>query len=235
MGNLAIVPARSGSKGLKDKNILPLNGKPLLSYSVEAAQQSGLFETVMVSTDSEDYAKVARNCGAEVPFLRSSHQSSDCASSWDTVREVLSMYRQIGKEFDCVTLLQPTSPLRTATDIQGAMALFRQKGADAVVSVTEVDHPVQWCFTLPENYSMDAFGHSEFHNARRQELPVYYRENGAIFIVRTEKIVDPAWDIYKQNCYAFPMPRSRSLDIDVWLDFQIAELLQKTPERESGG
>ena len=97
---IAIIPARSGSKGLKDKNIRLLNGKPLLAYSVEAAVESGLFDTVHVSTDSLEYAKIARFYGADESFLRDEQNSGDAASSWDAVREVLKKYKEIGKEYD---------------------------------------------------------------------------------------------------------------------------------------
>ena len=137
---IAIIPARSGSKGLKDKNIKELNGKPLLGYSVEAALNSNVFDTVMVSTDSERYATVARQCGAEVPFLRSEFTSSDSASSCDAVKEVIANYKEMGKEFDVLVLLQPTSPLRSCNDIAEAFKVFQEKDAKAVISVCEVDH-----------------------------------------------------------------------------------------------
>ena len=110
MRSIAIIPARSGSKGLPDKNIRPLNGKPLLAYSIEAALASGLFDTVHVSTDSERYADIARQYGADEPFLRSAETSSDTASSEDAIREVLRRYEEIGQHFDAFMLLQPTSP-----------------------------------------------------------------------------------------------------------------------------
>ena len=100
MKNLAIIPARSGSKGLKDKNIKLLNGNPLMAYSIEAALESGKFDEVMVSTDSAKYADIAKEFGAMVPFLRGERTSGDTASSWDTVKEVLSCYEELGKKFD---------------------------------------------------------------------------------------------------------------------------------------
>ena len=109
MRSIAIIPARSGSKGLPDKNIRPLNGKPLLAYSIEAALASGLFDTVHVSTDSERYADIARQYGADEPFLRSAEASSDTASSEDAIREVLRRYEEMGQRFDAFMLLQPTS------------------------------------------------------------------------------------------------------------------------------
>ncbi len=225
MRNLAVIPARSGSKGLPDKNIRRLAGKPLLAYSVEAALRSDVFVTVMVSTDSESYAKVAREAGAEVPFLRSAERSSDTSSSWDAVREVLSIYASREIEFDTVSLLKPTSPFRMPEDIVGAYRLFDERQADAVTGVTETDFPVQQCFFLPESSSMDTFGRSPYRNARRQELKPYYQENGAIYIVRVSRLMDPSWDFYKKNCYAYRMPQERSLDIDGSLEFRFAEFL----------
>ena len=134
MKNIAIIPARAGSKGLPDKNIKLLNGKPLLQYSVEAALGSGCFDKVMVSTDSEKYAEIAREAGAEVPFLRSAYTSTDKASSWDMVEEVLDGYERLGWTFDTFCLLQPTSPMRTAEDIARAYGILREKNAFAVVS-----------------------------------------------------------------------------------------------------
>ena len=117
MKNIAIIPARSGSKGLKDKNIRLLNGKPLLAYSVEAALESEQFDEVMVSTDSEKYAEIAKEWGANVPFLRSAELSSDTATSKDVILDVLKRYAESGQVFDTFSLLQPTSPLRTAENI----------------------------------------------------------------------------------------------------------------------
>ena len=112
MKNIAIIPARSGSKGVIDKNIRDLHGKPLMAYTIEAALGSGVFDEVMVSTDSEKYAQIAREWGAAVPFLRSERTSTDSASSWDMVDEVLGEYEKRGRIFDTFCLLQPTSPLR---------------------------------------------------------------------------------------------------------------------------
>ena len=121
---IAIIPARSGSKGLRDKNIRNLNGKPMLAYTVEAALKTGFFDRVFVSTDSPEYANIAKNFGAYVPFLRSAENSSDTAGSIGVVREVLC---RLEEKFDIFVLLQPTSPMRTAEDIKGAMSLFFEK------------------------------------------------------------------------------------------------------------
>lgn len=127
MKNLAIITARSGSKGLKNKNIKLLNGKPLIAYSIEAAQKSNLFTEIMVSTDSEEYAEIALKLGAKVPFLRSKTNSEDNSGSWDVVMEVLKNYLKAGQKYDTICLLQPTSPLRTYDDIDNGYKLLIEK------------------------------------------------------------------------------------------------------------
>ena len=237
MNNLAIIPARSGSKGLRDKNILPLAGIPLLAYTIRAAKASGAFSEIMVSTDSDRYAQVALQYGAEVPFLRSAETAGDAASTWAVVREVLEKYRAMGLEFDTAALLQPTSPLRTGEDIRAAYALYHEKDADAVVSVTLTSHPVQWCFGLDESRYMDEFGRSGQYKKRRQELPARYQLNGAIYIVQPKRLQDPQYELYRNNCYAYLMPPERACDIDSALDFAICEAVLKMEneaEREHG-
>ncbi len=223
MNNLAVITARSGSKGLKDKNIKPLGGRPLLAYSIEAAKDSGMFDKVFVSTDSEQYAQIARQYGADVPFLRSDEIAGDHASSWDAVREAVQGYEKLGKRFDTVTLLQPTSPLRTAEDIRSGYRLFTGKDADYVIGVCPTEHSPLWCNTLPEDMSMDGFISKEIDEKPRQELPDYYRINGALYIVKVSAL-DGVDDMYHQGCYAYVMPPERSIDIDTAFDFKMAEL-----------
>lgn len=231
---IAIIPARSGSKGLTDKNIRELNNKPLLAYSIEAAKKSGLFDIVHVSTDSKLYSDIAENYGADQPFLRDSNNSEDTSSTWDAVREVIDKYECIGKQFDICILLQPTSPLRTYEDIKNAFDLFCKMDASAVISVTEVDHPVQWCFTLDKSHSMKSFANSPYKNTRRQDLVKHYRENGAIYIVKVNDIKKTSFDIYSSNCYAYEMDRNRSVDIDTITDFRIAEVLIQNYSEDNG-
>lgn len=181
MKNLAIIPARSGSKGLKNKNIKMLNGKPLMWYSIDASKKSNLFDEIMVSTDSEEYAKIARECGASVPFLRSEKNSLDTASSIDAIKEVLYKYYERGKTFSTYCLLQPTSPLRTDVDIINAYDMLIKLNADAITSVCIVDHPIDWTMTLDESKSLNEFRKID-KKVARQKLQKYYRLNGAIYI-----------------------------------------------------
>lgn len=222
--NLAIIPARSGSKGLKDKNIKLLNGKPLLAYSIEAAMNSNIFDEIHVSTDSREYADIAINYGAQVPFLRSLESSTDKASSWDVVREVIDCYKQEGKSYDMVTLLQPTTPLRTGQDIIEAYNVFIGNEANAVVGVCEVDHSPLWCNTLPKDYSMVNFLDKKVSNLPRQQLDIYYRINGAIYMINTEYF-NRCESIYDSKCFAYIMKKEHSIDIDDEFDFNITEAI----------
>lgn len=226
MKNIAIIPARSGSKGMKDKNIKELCGKPLLAYSVEAALRSGIFEKVHVSTDSAQYQEIGRRYGADVPFLRSAETSTDTASTWDAMRFVLQEYKERGEVFDTITVLQPTSPLRTSEDIKRAYSFFLEKNANMISSVCEMEHSPLWCNVLPEDLSMKDFEDEKLAFLPRQELPVYYRENGAIYMMRTQHLFK-AENIYKDGCYAFVMERDHSIDIDEELDFLLAETIMQ--------
>lgn len=223
MNHLAVIPARSGSKGLTDKNIRPLDGKPLLAYSIEAAQASGMFSEIMVSTDSSRYADIARAYGANVPFLRSEANSGDTTSSWDVVREVLRGYCDSGRRFDSVCLLQPTSPLREPEDIVAAYGLFSQKNADAVTSMCETDHSPLWTTTLDSDLSLTAF-RKTLRDVPRQLLKTYYRFNGALYIRRV-RYLENEIIILEEKEYAFIMDKRKSVDIDTQEDFEYAAFL----------
>lgn len=224
MRNLAVIPARSGSKGLRDKNIKELAGKPLLAYSVEAAKKSNIFDVIHVSTDSREYADIAQGYGADVPFLRREELASDTSSTWDAIRFVVREYEKSGLHFDTVTVLQPTSPLRTEEDILEAFELFQKKQANMISSVCEVEHSPLWSNTLPSDLSMENFEKDEIALLPRQSLPIYYRENGAIYILRKEHLFSGK-NVYKDKCYAYIMKREHSVDIDEELDFQIAKVI----------
>lgn len=231
MKNLAIIPARSGSKGLPDKNIKPLLGKPLMAYTIEAAVQSGLFDTIHLSTDSERYAGVARTYGAEAPFLRSNRNSGDTASSWDVVLEVLEGYERRGRTFDTVALLQPTSPLRTAEDICNAYQTMREKHACTVVSVCEAEHPPIWSNVLPGSGCMNGFI-SQTASKQRQAAPKYFRLNGAVYLLNVENFKIRRSISYDAGCYAYIMPQERSVDIDGPLDMLVAEALLRAQRQD---
>lgn len=231
MRNLAIIPARSGSKGLPDKNIKPFVGKPLISYTIAEALKSGCFQEVIVSTDSEKYAEIAKQFGANIPFLRSQDTSSDVASSWDVVNEVLLSYERIGKKFDTFTLLQPTSPLRSACDIQAAFKMLSNAEAQAVVSVCKADHPLAFFNHIPPSGSLASFVKAQ-KSLRRQDVDTdYFRINGAIYLVRIP-FFEQSHMIYREGCYALEMNKLASIDIDDELDFIQAEAIYKYANNE---
>ena len=224
MKNIAIIPARSGSKGLKDKNIKPLCGKPLLAYTIEAAARSGCFDEIHVSTDSPEYAKIAESFGAAGPFLREEGLSGDTAGSWEVVKKVLDNYERAGRVFDTVALLQPTSPLRTAKDIRNGYDLLAEKRAEMIVAVCAAEHSPLWMNTLPESCSMNGFLNLDRLAKGRQGLPVYYRINGALYIGQTD-FIRRQTNYYQAGTYAYIMEKGASVDIDDAQDFEWAEYL----------
>lgn len=223
MKSIAIIPARSGSKGLKDKNIRPFSGIPLLAHTILAAKESQCFDEVMVSTDSDKYASIAEEYGACVPFLRSAQTSSDEASSWDMVEEVLEGYLGNGKQFECFCLLQPTSPLRNAVHIKDAFCKMYQKQAKAIVGVTKASHHLALYGTIPPDGSMSDFIKSKNGLRRRQDYEEsYFRINGAIYLIDISFFKE-SHDIYRNGCYSYEMDKLSSIDIDDEDDFFIAE------------
>ena len=230
---LAVIPARSGSKGLKDKNIKELCGLPLCAYTINAAKDSGVFSEIHFSTDSQKYADIALRYGASVPFLRDEILATDTASSWDVIKAVVMNYKKLGQEFDAVMLLQPTVPFRSAEDIRNAVELMEKKGANAIVSVTEPEHAPVLNAPLPEDGDM-AIYHERFSKlVARQKLEKQYAINGAIYLSKIPHLFESA-DIYQYRCYAYFMPRERSFDIDTQLDFDWCEFMLNRKKNFSG-
>jgi N-acylneuraminate cytidylyltransferase/CMP-N,N'-diacetyllegionaminic acid synthase len=223
---LYIIPARGGSKGLPGKNIRLLGNKPLIAYSIEAAVNSIFKGTVIVSTDDEEIASVGKKYGATVPFIRPNELATDAASTMDVVFHAINFYKQQHVFFDLIVVLQPTSPLRTSTDIDQAISLMKEKNVAAVVSVCESEHHPLWTNILPADGSMKNFIREEVKGKNRQQLPVNFRLNGALYISKSE-----ALEIYKgfihEKTIAYIMPTDRSVDIDHEIDFKLAELLLK--------
>ncbi|OIQ09841.1 CMP-N,N'-diacetyllegionaminic acid synthase [Moorella thermoacetica] len=224
---LGFIPARAGSKGVPGKNIRPLAGKPLIVHTIETARASGVFDFLLVSTDGEEIARIAREAGAEVPFMRPAELATDAARGIDVLSHAMAWCEEHGRLYDWVMVLQPTSPLRSVDDILGACRLMLERNALAVVSVCQVDHHPWWCNTLPEDLNMENFIRPEVVNMNRQELPVFYRLNGAIYLgewnfIKNEK----SW--YGASTFAYIMPKERSVDIDSEIDFSLAEIKIKT-------
>ena len=219
---LGIIPARSGSKELKDKNIKKLNNKHLIGYTIEAAKRSGIFEKIIVSTDSKKYAKIAKGYGADIPFIRDTELSGDNASTVDVILDCILKLEMIGEVYDYFILLQPTSPLRNEDDIVQAMELLLSKKAKAVVSVCEVEHSSNLNIILDETKSMSGFM-KDLRIVRRQDFKKEYRLNGAIYIASIEYYKKHK-TFYEEDSFAYVMPKEMSIDIDSLMDFNIAEL-----------
>jgi len=218
---LAIIPARGGSKRLPHKNILDLNGKPLIAWTIEAAKKSKIIDKLIVSTDDDKIAEISKQYGAEVPFIRPKHLASDTASSLDVVLHAIHFFKEKEVQFDYFVLLQPTSPLRTNEDIDDAFKLLDDK-TKAVVSVCETAHSPLWSNTLPKDLSMKDFIKPEIRNMRSQDLPKYYRLNGAIYISESEYLKEN-YGFLGKNTKAYIMPQKRSVDIDTIRDIKLIE------------
>jgi CMP-N-acetylneuraminic acid synthetase len=221
---LAIIPARGGSKRLPRKNVLELAGKPLIAWTIEAGLQSKYIDRVVVSTDDAEIAQVARRYGADVPFMRPEHLAKDDSASVDVLKFTLRELEKHAERYRYVVLLQPTSPLRNAAHIDAAIELLRDRQADAVASVAELDHPLEWSNILPENLSLDGFLPARYRGLRSQDLPKRYRLNGAIYISSVKRFWQEGALIYDGNAYAYIMDRRVSIDIDDETDFLLANV-----------
>ena len=219
---LAVIPARGGSKRLPGKNIKLLGGKPLIAWSIEAAKCSQLVDRVVVSTDNEDIASVSRTFGADVPFIRPTALSGDHSSTDSAIIHALD---SLEEEYEIVVILQPTSPLRTAEDIDNALAMLADTGVNGVVSVCECEHPPQWSNTLPDTQLMGDFLRPSILGKRSQDLPQYYRLNGCLYTFEVEVYRQKQGTYYSDDVKAYIMPPERSVDIDTQVDFCFAESL----------
>jgi N-acylneuraminate cytidylyltransferase len=216
---LGVIAARGGSKAVPGKNVRPVGGKPLIAWSIEAATDSDLLDRVVVSTDDEGIAGVARRLGCEVPFQRPPQLATDESGSVDVVLHALEQL----PGFDVVTLLQPTSPLRTAADIDGALRAMVDANAPACASVTPTDPSPYWMFRCTSDGRLRPVVAGE-RPARRQDLPVAYVLNGAVYAARTAWLSQSRTFVTDETL-AFEMPSSRSLDIDTEQDIARCEAL----------
>ena len=215
---LAIIPARGGSKRLPRKNILDLCGKPLISWSIEAALKSKYISKVVVSSDDEEILNISSNFGADI-IKRPYELANDTATTFDAIKHTINNL----EKYDYIVLLQPTSPLRNENQIDEAIELLEEKQADAIVSVCEMDHSPLWSNTLPKDGNMNNFLRDEVLNKRSQDLEKYYRVNGAVYICKTDKLLENKSFFLKDNIFAYIMDRKSSIDIDEEIDFLFAE------------
>ena len=229
---LGIITARGGSKGIPGKNIKELAGKPLIAYTIEAAQRSDVFDRIILSTDDEDIAEVARLHGCAVPFMRPAELATDTAPHNFVVQHALRWLKDNENYYaDYVMILQPTAPLRTSQHIREAVALFESGHADSVVSVSEIlahYHP-RWQFNIDKDKHMAIFTGERFSQIvrRRQDLSKTYTRNGAIYLFKTALPDSTDLNFYGDDVVAYIMKPEESINIDTMEDWNEAEEILK--------
>ncbi|WLH02856.1 acylneuraminate cytidylyltransferase family protein [Pseudomonas beijingensis] len=234
MGNynvdiLAVVPARAGSKRLPGKNLLDLHGKPLIRWTLEAALESQVVDQLVVSSDDDAILAEGIRLGLHT-IRRPVDLASDTAATVDVLVHTLESLAKEGVRPARLMLLQPTSPLRKAEDIYQAVQCMDKTKAESIISVCRCEHSPLWSNTLEADGFMDDFLRPEILNQRSQDLPVYYRLNGAIYLAKTESFLKSR-GFFMRNSQAFIMPTERSIDIDTPLDFKVCEYLYDTMDK----
>ena len=227
MKPLYIIPARGGSKGIPRKNIKPLGGRPLIAYSIDAARQAGAPDShIILSTDDAEIADTARAPGLEVPYTRPAHLATDTAGSREVILDAMDWADSRGIDYDCVVLLQPTSPFRTATDIHSALALYSPE-VDMVVSVKEASaNPYYNCFEADPATGYLHVSKGDGLITRRQDAPPAWEYNGAVYVINPGSIRRMPLGAFPRRVPS-PMPADRSIDLDTPADWLMAEAVIK--------
>lgn len=221
---LGVITARGGSKGLPRKNVLHLAGKPLLAWTIEAAKASRLIDHVILSTDDDEIATVGREWGCDVPFMRPAHLAGDNVSAYQVVRDVLERF---AGEYSVVVLLQPTSPLRLAVDIDASLEQLSRSKAPSCVSVTTALKSPYWMFKMAEDRHLERLMPLPETGGQRQLLPPVYVVNGAVYVAKTDWLLKVG-DFIGDGTVAYVMPSERSIDIDSAADLVLAEWMIKS-------
>ena len=223
--------ARAGSKGLPGKNILPIAGKPLIAWSIECALKVSRIERLIVSTDSPEIAKIARDYGAEVPFMRPAWLATDESSEWDSWRHALNyLMESTGNIPNVIVSIPPVAPLRAPIDIENCLNEYDKGSSDIVISVTESRRSPYFNMvkTLPdEKYGLVSPPDSLIH--RRQDVPIVYDMTTVCYVANSEFVLSHK-SIFEGRVGAVHVPTERAIDIDTPLDFQVAEYLMKLEE-----
>ena len=223
---IAIIPARGGSKGVPGKNIKMLHGKPLIAYTIEAALEAESVTEVIVSTDDEAIAEVARKYGAKVPFLRPKELATDNAQAIDAYIYTIEQLNLKGHTISDFMVLLPTTPLRVSNDIDEAVTLYKNKNADSVISYVEGCSPLTGFKYLNKDNSFEAIFEDSLAN--RQDMRMAYQPNGAVYVFKLDLLKKGTY--FSEKSYAYVMPKRRSIDIDTLEDFAYAEFLLSRKE-----
>lgn len=222
MKDLVLIPARGGSKGIPGKNIKVLNSRPLIYYTLDAACEVTSSENICVSTDSDEIIQVVKEYGLDVPFKRPGDLSTDTASSYEVILHAIDFYERAGIKYNRVVLLQPTSPFRTGTHIREALSLYHSS-LDMVASV-KITHGNPYYYLFEENSEGLLYRSKSGSFTRRQDCPVVYELNGAIYIMNIQSLkIKPHTKFSRIKKYV--MTEENSLDIDTKYDWIIAEAI----------
>lgn len=221
MRKIAIITARGGSKRIPRKNIKDFCGKPILAYSIEAALKSGIFDTVMVSTDDEEIAEIARKFGAEVPFFRSEKTANDYATTNDVLLEVLAEYEKRGEQYDLACCIYPTAPFVTAEKLRNAVNMLNESDADTLIPVVAFSYPPQRAMVV-ENDRL-VFKYPEYLDSRSQDLQPHYHDVGQFYVFRT-KAFKKNQKLMVGNILPLIVSELEVQDIDNLVDWKIAEI-----------
>jgi len=218
---LAIIPARGGSKGIPGKNIIDLAGKPLIAWTIETAKKSKYIDRLVLSSDDDEIIRIATQWGCEVPFKRPDYLAKDDTPGIEPVLHALSML----PNFDYVVLLQPTSPLRRSEDIDGCIEDCINREAESCVSVTEPDKSPFWMYYIKSKGFLEpVISNDNGVAVRRQDLPVIYALNGAVYVARCEWLLTNK-SFLTNETVGYPMLKEHSIDIDSWKDLQLTKLI----------
>ncbi len=212
---LGVILARGGSKGLPRKNVRDLAGKPLIAWTIEAGHESEYLDRLILSSDDEEIKSVAEEYGCEVPFQRPAELAQDDTPSMDALLHAIEQV----EPHDYVVLLQPTSPLRTADDIDATIAQCHESEAPACITVTETEKPPEWMYTLTDNHQLAPVMGSDERPIRRQDAPLTYAPNGAVYVANADWLVEKK-SFLSGRTRAHVMPAERSADIDSKLDLE---------------
>lgn len=218
---LAIITARGGSKRIPHKNIREFCGKPIIEYSIEAALASGVFDEVMVSTDDEKIAQIAKKAGATIPFLRSAETSNDFATTADVIMEVLAQYEKQGKDYDVACCIYPTAPFITSEKLKSAVMLLENKNYDSVMPVAEFSFPPLRGMVMEEDKI--SYKWEEFSMMRSQDLEKIYHDVGQFYVFDVEKFKESK-KLVTKNTGALVIDELEMQDIDNEVDWKLAEL-----------
>ena len=220
---IALIPARGGSKGIEKKNIYPLGGKPLISWTIQSALKSEYIKNIFVSSDDISILDIAKKEGADC-INRPSHLAEDSSSMESVILDSFEQIQQRDIEFKYLILLQPTSPLRNSIDIKLACDKYLELKADSLISVTKTDSSILKSFIANKDGCLESSFTNKFHSMNRQELPLAYKPNGAIYIIDKRKFIEnPS---FLQNKTAmFEMEANKSIDIDSIEDIRNIEKL----------